>query len=99
MNSDIPAVPHFDCHGDVTSVGPKWKQWLKAFSYYVNSRGITHPAKQKALLLHSTGMEVQEIFETLEEVPEEKNDNVYKQTVHKLNAYFTPQLNVPYKKR
>ena len=100
MNSDIPAVPHFDCHGDVTSVGPRWKRWLKAFTYYVDGRGITNPAQQKALLLHSAGMEVQEIFETLEDgnAPEEENDNVYKQTVRKLNAYFTPQLNVPYER-
>jgi len=43
-------------------------------------------------------MEVQEISETLEEVPEQENDNVYKQTMRKLDAYFTPQLNVPYER-
>lgn len=44
-------------------------------------------------------MEVQGIFETLTDpgVPEgEEEDNVYKAALRTLDAYLTPQVNVPY---
>ena len=58
--------------------------------------------QKTALLLH-TAMDVQDIFETLDDVPfvaavEGEVDNVYKQALRKLNACFTPQLNVPYER-
>ena len=45
-------------------------------------------------------MEVQDIFETLTDpgVPEEEDNDVYKAALWTLDAYFTPQVNVPYKR-
>ena len=45
-------------------------------------------------------MEVQEIFETLTDpgVPEGEEDNVYNAALRTLDAYFTPQVNVPYER-
>ena len=55
----------FDCRGDSTSVGPRWRRWKKAFQFYVDGRGMTTVARKKALLLHCAGMDFQDIFETL----------------------------------
>jgi len=43
-------------------------------------------------------MKVQNIFETLTDpgAPEREDDNVYKAALRKLDAYFTPQVNVRY---
>jgi len=98
-NDELRGIKSFDCCGDSTSVGPRWRQWRKAFQFYVHGRGITAAARRKALLLHCAGMEVQGIFETLTDpgVPEgEEEDNVYKAALRTLDAYLTPQVNVPY---
>ena len=103
MNVELAPLPIFDCNGDASSVGPRWKRWLKAFSFYVEGKGITNAPQMRYLLLHSAGMEVQDIYETLTDIPfeateEGETDNAYKQAVRKLNAYFTPTLNVPYER-
>ena len=64
-NDEPRGIQPFDCRGDSTSVGPRWRRWRKAFQFYVDGRGITGAARKKALLLHCAGMEVQDIFETL----------------------------------
>ena len=45
-------------------------------------------------------MEVQEIFETLTDpcAPEGEDDDVYKAALRTLDAYCTPQVNVPYER-
>jgi len=45
-------------------------------------------------------MEVQDIFETLTDpgAPDGEDDNVYKAALRTLDAYFTPQVNVPYER-
>ncbi|KAL9962010.1 hypothetical protein ACROYT_G031062 [Oculina patagonica] len=93
-------IQPFDCRGDSTSVGPRWRRWRKAFQFYVDGRGITVAARKKALLLHCAGMEVQDIFETLTDpdAPEGEDDNVYLAAIRTLDAYFTPQVNVPYER-
>ena len=101
INLDVTPLPLFDCSGDPTSVGPRWKRWKKAFQFYVDGKGVENNNQKWALLLHSAGMDVQDIFETLPDVPfaplfEGDTDNVYKQTMRKLDGYFTPKGNVPY---
>lgn len=101
--SDIGSLPNFDCQGDATSVGPRWKRWKRAFTYYVQGRNIDNAARKRALLLHSAGMEVQDLFETLDEVEfhaegEGDVDDVYKQALRMLDAYFIPKVNVPYER-
>ncbi|KAL9988936.1 hypothetical protein ACROYT_G003432 [Oculina patagonica] len=98
-NDEPRGIQPFDCRGDSASVGPRWRRWRKAFQFYVD-RGITEAARKKALLLHCAGMEVQDIFETLTDpgAPEGEDDNVYKAALRTFDAYFTPQVNVPYER-
>ena len=99
-NDELRGFKPFDCRGDSTSVGPRWRRWRKSFQFYVDGRGITAAARRKALLLHCAGMEVQEIFEKLTDpgAPEGEDDDVYKAALRTLDAYFTPQVNVPYER-
>ena len=55
--------------------------------------GIEDPKQTRALLLHYSGPEVDEIFDTLENTGEDKD---YKTAVEKLTAHFNPQVNTTY---
>ena len=87
-HDEFRVIQAFDCRGDSTSVGPRWRRWRKAFQFYVDGRGITAAARKKALLLHCAGMEVQDIFETLTDpgAPAGQEDDVYKAALRTLDA-------------
>ena len=100
INDDLCGIPPFDCKGDSTSVGTRWRRWKKAFQFYVDGRGVTAATRKKALLLHRASMDVQEVFETLTDpgAPTGETDNDYKAALRTLDAYFTPQVNIPYER-
>ena len=99
-NDELRGIKPFDCRGDSTSVGPRWRRWRTSFQFYVSGRGITAAARRKTLLLHCAEMEVQEIFETLTDTgaPEGEDDDVCKAALRTLDAFFIPQVNVPYER-
>ena len=80
----------------ITTFGVRWKRWKRAFHLYVASKGITNQAQKVALLLHSGGMELQEIFYTL--APEDEAQNNFDNCVAILDNYFTPKVNVPFER-
>ena len=103
INVKVTPLPPFDCSGDPTSVGPRWKRWKKAFQFYIDGKGVQNNGQKRALFLHSAGMDVQDIFETVNNVPfepafEGDMDNAYKQAVRNLDSYFAPKGNVPYER-
>jgi hypothetical protein len=57
--------------------------------------GITSARRQRALLLHVVGAEVQEIFETL---PEKGDDGDYEAAANTLKEYFRLRVNHPYER-
>ena len=92
----------FDCKGAITSVAPRWKKWKKAFEYYILAKGITNSNRKKGLFLHCAGIEVQELFETLQDpgAAEGENDRAdeYQIALRTLDAHFSTQLNEPYER-
>ena len=60
---DLQGLPNFDV-SNVTGIASKWKRWRRAFELYATGKGIEDAAKAKALLLHTAGMDVQDIFFT-----------------------------------
>ena len=67
------------------------------------AKGVVNNAQKKALLLHTTGIEVQELYETLTdpgptEEFEEDTAADFEKTVHTLNVYFVTKLNEPYER-
>ena len=87
VSVSLPTFPAFQVHLD-GNVGHRWKKWLARFDNLIVSMGI-----EDALLLHYSGPEVDEIFDTLENTGEEKD---YKTAVEKRTAHFNPQVNTTY---
>ena len=97
---DLTSVKPFDPHGEPSGVGRRWQRWLKSFSVYANSKGLLIAAdkadnkvQRRAVLLHSAGEAVQEIFKTLADTGEAKD---YEKAVKALNDCFIPKVNSTY---
>ena len=87
--TDVAGIPNFNV-SDVTGMGERWKRWLRAFELYAAGKGVTDADQKYALLLHTAGMDVQDIFFTL---PAGAGDDDYEKAVSALNTYFKPQAN------
>ena len=92
MAVSLPTFLAFQVHLDV-NVGPRWKKWLARFENLIVGMGIGDAKRKRALLLHYSGPEVDEIFDTLENTSEDKD---YQTAVEKLTAHFNPQVNTTY---
>jgi hypothetical protein len=87
--SDVALIPSFDVGNDINSMGQRWTRWLGSFNLYATGKGVVDPAQKKALLLHSAGMEVQDIYFTLQERDPGEGETVYNVVVEILNNHFT----------
>ena len=65
VNIEIQGIAPFDCKGNSSALGPHWKKWLQLFQYSLVAKWVVNDAQKKALLLHTVGIEVQELYETL----------------------------------
>ena len=95
--ADVNGISQFDCT-ESSNLGPRWTKWLRAFELFADGKGIKDKAQKRALLLHTAGMGVQDIYFTLTEVTPEEDDNPYTITVKTLNAYMTPHTNYQYER-
>ena len=87
----------FDCTGDITSVGPRWRRWKTAFQFFIDGKEVTDPKQKRALFFHSAGMDVQEVYLTLEGAAgSSKGEDEYEEAMNILDHHFTPQINVPF---
>lgn len=86
----LPAVPPFDVSSDPANVGVRRQKWLNSLKLYLVESGIRDNSRKRASLLHLAGAEVQDVFFTMDETGDG--------AVNKMNAYFTPQKNIPYKR-
>ena len=96
---DLSNIKPFDSHGDPSNVGRRWRRWLKSFCLYADSKGLIIQAdsadkvQRRALLLHSAGENVQEIFKTLADTGAAAD---YVKAEKALNDYFIPKVNLTY---
>ena len=100
-NSVERTLPPLDLTGSSSQVAERWRQWKRSYQYYVDGKGITHPSRKKAQLLHLAGMELQDIYEDLPD-PGPLNadqDNEYVVCLRTLDAHFRTEENVPYERR
>ena len=89
-----------DLSGSASQVAEKWRKWKRAFEYYAEGKGIDNARKKTSQLLHFAGMEVQDIFEDLQDpgpIPE-TGDNAFKIAIRKLDSYFHVEENIPYER-
>ena len=91
--SQREALPKFDVKGDQSTVAQRWKRWKRAFE--LKAQAVTDDARQKALLLHCGGMDLQDVFYALEA---EHDADTYAQCVKTLDAHFLPQKNIAFER-
>ena len=89
---EVSALPSFDCKTDTSTIGTRWRRWKRSFDYFLLAKGVTTPAQQKALLLHTAGIDVQDVFDTLPEAPGEGDE--YVKAVRTLDVDFQPRTNI-----
>lgn len=65
MAEALPTFPPFDPNADLGAPCVRFKKYISRFQNLIIATNITDPKRQKALLLHYAGEEVNDIFETL----------------------------------
>ena len=102
VNIEIQGISPFECKGNSSALAPRWKKWLQSFQYFLVAKGVVNDAQKKALLLHTAGIQVQELYETLTDPGtdtfEEDTATEYEKTIRTLNAYFVTKLNEPFER-
>ena len=64
---------------------------MKRFNNLMAAMDVKEESRKRALLLHYSGEEVNDLFDTL---PDTGEDNDYKEACEALTRYFTPKKNV-----
>ena len=90
MSFDNFMLPAFDIKSDPTNLSEKWKKWLRSFEYLAVGRAITDDNQKAALLLHLSGPDVQDLYETLGTVGDETKKSKTEVVIDRLNNHFTP---------
>ena len=96
--TDLHGILPFEVTTDRASLGFRWARWLRSFDLYADGKGVEKHAQRKALLLHSAGMDVQDIFYTLKCPEPGETENVYSVCKKVLTDYFTPKVNVAFER-
>ena len=91
--ADITSVPPFDPYEQAANVGPRWTRWKTRLQYYIDAKGFTADHRKRALLLHTAGPAVQDIFSTLSDT-----GTSYAEALNSLEAYFIPQKNLHFER-
>jgi hypothetical protein len=78
---------------DQSNLAVRWEKYLNRFKNLMTAMAITDPSRQRALLLHYVGEDVNDIFDTLADRGDEKN---FKKACEALTQYFTPRKNVSF---
>ncbi|XP_053389570.1 uncharacterized protein LOC128552552 [Mercenaria mercenaria] len=86
---DVSTPPQFIVTGQHANLAKQWEQYIKRFNYFIGAANITKDEQKRNLLLHVSGEQIQDIFETLPETGTSYND-----AVTSLNQYFAPKKNV-----
>ncbi|CAB4039296.1 Hypothetical predicted protein [Paramuricea clavata] len=92
---EVGGFPCFDPKGDPNTLSIRWRRWKRAFNLYMVSKGVTNEQQKVALLLHSGGMELQELYYTLKP---DSEDKYLQECLNALDAYFTPKVNVVFER-
>ena len=85
----IPSFPQFDVK-DQSNLAVRWEEHLKLFKNLMTAMDINDASRQKALLLHYVGEDVNDIFETLPDRGEEED---FKEAVrHSRNISYQKRM-------
>ena len=93
--TDVGGLPCFNPKDDPTTLGSRWKRWKRAFQLYLTSKGVTAAGQKLALLLHTAGIDFQDVYYTLVSEAEEKT---FQQSIQILDDYFAPKANASFER-
>ena len=99
----------FDVYSNPNNVAERWSEWIKRLQVYVVAKGITDGKRAEAILLHCTGIDVHNLYDTIDpqktgvKAPRELraatarvpalNEDEFQVAVRVLTAHFTPATN------
>ena len=89
--TNLPQFPSFQPHTEPSTVGLRWQKYVKRLDNLFVAFNITDDKQQRALLLHYSGPEVMDIFETLGDTGSD-----YSSAKEHLTEHFSPQRNIEY---
>ena len=99
VNIEFGIISPFDCKGNPTSVGPRWRRWKRSFQFFLEAKGVKKDFQRKAPLLHCAGQDVQDIFDTLTDPgPVPEHDSEYAKAMRSLDAHLAHQANIPFER-
>lgn len=88
MVVEVGGLQPFQVKGDPYSISQRWRKWKRAFELYVLGKGIASDSQKHSFLLHTAGLEVQDVYFTLVLDGEDKD---YPTTLKVLDDYFIPK--------
>ena len=88
----LPVFPEFDLR-DQANLATRWEKDMKRFNNLMAAMDVKEESRKRALLLHYSGEEVNDLFDTLPDTGEDKD---YKKACEALTRYFTPKKNVSF---
>ncbi|XP_063436697.1 uncharacterized protein LOC134718136 [Mytilus trossulus] len=89
MAASLPNFPSFPVHENKAEI--RWRKWISRLENLFIGLNIKDSKRQRALLLHYAGEDVNEVFDTLENTGED-----FGAAKQKLTAYFVPKKNTKY---
>nr|CAI5866936.1 unnamed protein product [Callosobruchus analis] len=91
--STLPGIEQFQCEGDPLSLGTRWDKWKRALQIYLAASDIEDSTRKCAILLHSGGIALQEIFYSIPEADVDPNQDVdvFDAALKRLDEYFLPK--------
>ncbi|XP_028404164.1 uncharacterized protein K02A2.6-like [Dendronephthya gigantea] len=95
LTSDVKGLPCFNPREDPTNLAVRWKRWKRSFNVFLTAKGVINDKQKVALLLHTGGLQLQELYFTLVNEDEEKE---FKDCVKVLDEYFVPKVNLPFER-
>ncbi|XP_061499294.1 uncharacterized protein LOC133391233 isoform X1 [Anopheles gambiae] len=105
------AAQPFSYEGYSENIGVEWKKWLRSFEIMLRACRIDDDDWKKDLLLHFVGSNVQQIFDSLPELPNTDscgplanverytpNRTAYQEAIARLDNFFLPKQNPTYER-
>ena len=92
---DVASLSPFNPKEDLNTLAAHWKLWKCLFNLYLVAKGITKDEQKTAFLLHTGGVNFQELYYTLLTGTDIKP---FAKSMVLLDNYFAPQLNVPFER-
>ena len=89
----LPSFPKFDVFNEENSLGSRWEKYTNKLENLFNGLNITANKRKKALLLHYSGDDVYDIYETLDL---NATDDNYDAVKTKLTEHFSPRKNTQF---